>query len=73
MGFIFLEHYNGTSLLLNDLWTSSEKLELFTDASGFGYAGLLDGQWFQGLWPALWVDYNIAIKELFPIVLALRI
>ena len=70
---LFLEHYNGTSLLLNDLWTSSEKLELFTDASGFGYAGLLDGHWSQGLWPHSWMDYNIAIKELFTIVLALRI
>jgi hypothetical protein len=70
---LFLEHYNGTSLLLNDLWTSSEKLELFTDASGFGYAGLLDGQWFQGLWPPSWMAFNIAIKELFPIVLAIRL
>jgi hypothetical protein len=38
---LFLESYNGTSLLINDLWESSEKLELFTDASGLGFAGIL--------------------------------
>ena len=45
---MFLENYNGSSLLINDLWHSSETLELFTDASGFGFAGVLKVQWFQG-------------------------
>ena len=70
---LFLENFNGVSLLLNDQWHSSEKLELFTDASGLGFAGLLQGQWFQGRWPLFWQKYHIAIKELFPIVLALRL
>lgn len=48
-------------------------LELSTDASGVGFAGLLKGQWFQGHWPSFWSDLNIAIKELFPIVLALHL
>ena len=68
---LFLENYNGSSLLINDLWHSSETLELFTDASGFGFAGVLKGQWFQGQWPPSWLGLNIAIKELYPIVLAL--
>ena len=33
--------------------------------------GVLQGQWFQGPWPLSWPEVNIAIKELFPIVLAL--
>ena len=70
---LFLENFNGVSLLLNDQWQSSEKLELFTDASGLGFAGLLQGQWFQGRWPPFWQQFHIAIKELFPIVLALRL
>ena len=41
---LFLESYNGTSLL----WESSDKLELFTDVSRLGFAGILAGQWFQG-------------------------
>ena len=70
---MFLENFNGTSLLFNDQWLSSEKLELFTDASGLGYAAVLMGQWFQGHWPPSWLYLNIAIKELFPIVLALHL
>ena len=46
---------------------------MFTDASGLGFAGLLQGQWFQGRWPLFWQKSHIAIKELFPIVLALRL
>ena len=68
---MFLENYNGVSLIINDQWLASEKLELFTDASGIGFAGTLIGQWFQGYWPPSWQDFNIAIKELFPIVVAL--
>ena len=68
---MFLENYNGVSLIINDQWLASEKLELFTDASGIGFAGTLIGQWLQGYWPPSWNNFNIAIKELFPIILAL--
>ena len=68
---MFLENYDGVSLIINDQWLASDKLELFTDASGIGFAGTLIGQWFQGYWPPSWQKFNIAIKELFPIVLAL--
>ena len=70
---IFLESFNGISLLLNDQWLSSEKLELFTDASNLGFAGVLQEKWFQGAWPPSWSARHISIKELFPIVLALRL
>ena len=70
---LFLEHFNGSSLLINDQWMSSEKLQLFSDTSGLGFAGVLQGQWFQGPWPLSWREVNIAIKELFPIVLALSL
>ena len=45
---MFLENNNRSSLLIIDLSHSSETLHLFTDASGFGFAGVLKGQWFQG-------------------------
>ena len=69
---VFLESFNGVSVLLNENWLSSEKLELFTDASNLGFAGVLKGKWFQGGWPSSWEQKHIAIKELFPIVLALK-
>ena len=36
-----------------------------------GFAGILAGQWFQGYWPTSWQAFSIAVKELYPIVLAL--
>ena len=69
---IFLQRFNGVSVLLNEHWISSEKLELFTDASNLGFAGVLKGKWFQGSWPCSWEQKRITIKELFPIVLALK-
>ena len=61
------------TVLLNQQWLLSEKLELFTDASNKGYAGILNGKWFQGNWPPAWLAKHIAIKELYPIVAALKL
>ena len=49
---------------------------LFTDASGsIGFAGVLNTEWFALRWDTVpELDHHqIAIKELFPIVLALEI
>ena len=70
---VFLQSFNGVSVLLNQQWLLSEKLELFTDASNKGYAGILNGKWFQGNWPPAWLAKHIAIKELYPIVAALKL
>lgn len=69
----FLSHYNGKSILLNDKWVSSNHFRLFSDASGLGYAAILGSHWFQGSWPKSWRPLHIAIKELFPIVLAVQV
>ena len=34
---------------------------------------IMDRHWLHGLWPASWQTYNIAVLELFPIVIALHI
>ena len=41
---IFLDSFNGISILRNVQWLSSEKLELFTNASNLGFAGVLQGK-----------------------------
>lgn len=72
----FLENYNGKSVLLPDIWSSSDKELLFTDASGsLGFAAVLGSKWFALDWekvPGL-TNCQIAIKELFPIVVALEL
>ncbi|KAK3099735.1 hypothetical protein FSP39_008685 [Pinctada imbricata] len=70
----FIETFNGKSIFLPDQWVSSQKLNLYTDASGkLGFAAVLGSEWFVGHWIEEHQTYQIAIKELFPIVLALEI
>lgn len=69
----FIQHFNGKSMFLPDVWLNSTSLHLFTDASNSGYGGYLKDHWFSGVWPEPWRGYHITIKELFPIVLALEL
>jgi len=70
----FLDRFNGKKFFLDDNWETSSTLELFTDAAGSkGYGAIFGKHWFCGPWPASWTSLNIAILELFPIVLSLHI
>ena len=71
---LFLEHFNGVSLFLEQQLTSSFDLELFTDAAGgIGYGAYFRGQWSQDSWSniELHPDPSIAFLELYPIVIAI--
>lgn len=49
-------------------------MKLYTDASGsLGFAGVLGSKWYANEWPATMSHLQIAIKELFPIVIALEL
>ena len=64
----FLTGFNGKSFFLEDTWYSSEKLHLFTDASGaIGFGAVFGSKWCYGAWPA------IALLEFYPIVLSLSL
>ncbi|XP_021342872.1 uncharacterized protein LOC110443160 isoform X1 [Mizuhopecten yessoensis] len=70
----FLDGFNGKSVFLNDIWLNSEHLKMYTDASGsLGYAGVFGSQWFSKPWTSSMATFQITIKELFPIVLALEL
>ena len=72
----FLQGWNGRSFFLEDEFTATPDISLYTDASGVkGYGAYYQGQWFRGDWvpSQLLVQGNetsIAYHELFPIVLA---
>lgn len=66
---LFIQHFNGKSIFLSDVWLTSASLDLFTDASNSGFGGYLNKQWFAGLWPDSWKGFHITVKEMFPIVL----
>lgn len=68
----FLSGFNGKSFFLDDTWYSSERLNLFTDASGvIGFGAVFGSKWCYGAWPASWINRNIAVLEFYPIVLSL--
>ena len=71
---IFVEFFNGSSLLLPDRWVTSPSLDLYTDAAGsLGFGALFKTHWIMGAWPEQIKDLPITFKEIFPIVLALEI
>jgi len=70
----FIETSNGKSVFLADTWVTSDHLKLFTNVSGsLGYAAVFGSLWFAKAWPSHRQHYQIAVKQLFPIVLALDI
>lgn len=70
----FISNYNGKTVFYEDKWLSSDNLSLFTDASGsLGCAAVFGSHWFALPWPDNLKEHQIAVKELFPIVLALEI
>ena len=70
---LFPANFNGTWMWLEEQWTHSPNLHLFTDASGsIGFGAVFGNDWFAGLWPEPWKNYNIVTLELFPIVLAME-
>ena len=70
----FLTEFNGKSFFLDDVWETSDTLKLYTDSAGsIGFGAVFGKRWLHGLWPASWKSYNIAVLELFPIVIAIHI
>ena len=63
---------NGRWVLLT--WYSSEKLNLFTDASGsLGFGAVFGSKWCYGAWSASWINCKNALLEFYPIVLSLSL
>ncbi|KAK3107807.1 hypothetical protein FSP39_022643 [Pinctada imbricata] len=71
---IFIENFNGKSVFLDDEWIPSDVLSIYTDASGsLGYAAVFGANWFALPWLEEHQQFQITVKELFPIVLLLEL
>ena len=67
---LFLELWNGVSML-QPLRLSVPDHEIYTDALGsFGSSTLWGHHWFQLMWPLSYTEVPIAPKELVPIMVA---
>jgi hypothetical protein len=68
----FLHGFNGVSIFVEPDWSASSTVNLFSDASGLGFAAVYGSRFLIGSWPPSWSPYSIALKELFPITLAIE-
>lgn len=70
----FMQSFNGKCMFLQDNWSNSETINLFTDAaSTLGFAAVFGKEWLAEMWPDHLKDFHINILELFPVVLAIEI
>ena len=69
----FLPQWSGKTLILENHWTPSTSMQLFTDASGtYGWGAYWNGKWLQGKWSEAQLHLDITWKELFAIVMAVH-
>ena len=69
----FLDKFNARVLILPEVWATSATLKLFSDASGASCAAVFGSHWVKTDFPPTWKTTNIALKELLPIVIAVRL
>ena len=69
----FLGDFNGITLFLPPVPTTSNQLNLHTDSCPQGFGGTFKSKYFFGHFPPLWQQLNICVLELFPILLALKL
>ena len=68
---VFLQYWNGISLLKRTTDHIPTDIVIQTDASGsWGCGGFFLGKWLQWKWPSDWISVGIMPKELTPIVLS---
>lgn len=70
---VFMDHFNGKSMFLEEQIHTSLSLHLYTDASNLGFGGYLQEKWFSGKWPQSHNQYHITVKEFLPIVIAVEL
>ena len=70
----FLQGYNSKTFFLDYRFLSQDLLHLYTDSSStIGFGGVFGRQWFHGLWSDSSRGANIALLELYPICLAIKL
>ena len=64
--------WNSKSVFLNDFWSSSGDLQMYTDASGTGIGGVLGTYWYLDYLSPAEQTKSIAWRELLAVVVACR-
>jgi hypothetical protein len=66
----FAREWNGRSFFLDEAWSQDTFLELSTDASDYGYAGVFGKRWYAEQFTAGDLQRSIAYRELLAVVVA---
>ena len=70
----FLRSFNRKTFFLDYHFLSQHLLQLFTDSSTtIGFGGYFGDKWFHGVWSHDSKSLNIAVLELYPICLAIKL
>ena len=68
---VFLSQYHGVTILTRDIWSRAVNLDIYTDsAKSSGFAAVFVDSWLHGWFESSVQQLNIAVLELYPIVLA---
>jgi hypothetical protein len=71
---LVIELFNGKTMLLKQIWISANKLQLYTEAVwSLGFWAVFESERFYGSWNELVKDYPITYKELYSIVLSIKV
>lgn len=70
---MFLQEFNGISILAPPEPLDSQRIHLFSDASSWGCAAIFGSRWFQLQWSQPWRSKHINVKEFLPVLLALDV
>ena len=65
--------WNGKALIRDHYWCKAPDMELFTDASGAGFGGFFQGEWFSSSWeafPGQAASAAIIWREMVPVAMA---
>ena len=69
----FLKDYNAKELYLTRLNLTTHTDHIYTDSSDIGYGGTFRNEYFYGEFPRSWLEYDIQVREFFPILLLITI
>ena len=68
---VFVQHWNGLSMLQSPNLCPPTQITIQTDASGsWGCGAVCNHHWLQWQWPDAWASKDIMAKELVPVVLS---
>ena len=69
---MFLKNFNGKTIIRELPVNDSLTLHMYSDASKLGFGATFGSEWIQSTWPENWKALNIALLELFPIYVMIK-